>query len=92
MRYLSVLIVFLVSASCHEVTPVEETAIIEGPDVARCGYCGGWFIQVKDQRFRASLSSEFDKFNYPVYVRYELDQRPGYKEANWIQVQSIRPR
>ena len=92
MRYLLASIVFLVVAGCREIQPGESAAIAEGPDMAKCAYCGGWIIKMDNKKFRAGLSSEFAKINHPVLIRYQLDERPGYKEVGWIQIHSIRHR
>ncbi|MEO6287597.1 MAG: hypothetical protein ABIN80_16320 [Dyadobacter sp.] len=74
----------------NEVKLPEKTAVIAHMDFTFCGYCGGWFVYIDSTMHRADIPAPFNKENNKVLIRYEEDQRPGYNDARWITIKSIR--
>ena len=78
--------------SCKQVLPTEQVATIVGQDHTFCGFCGGWFVWVDSTQYRADIPPAYGKENNQVWIRYELNENPGYKDGHWITIKSIRQR
>lgn len=79
-------------SSCENVRLKEQAATIANRDYTFCGYCGGWFVWVDSTMYRATVPASFEKEYNKVWIRFEPDERPGYKDTRWIKIKSIRAR
>lgn len=87
---LCLVILLGILAGCKEVQPAEQAATIANRDYTFCGFCGGWFVYIDTTLYRAEIPPAFAKDNNKVLIRFEKDQRLGYKEGRWIILKSIR--
>lgn len=79
-------LLFFISVGFSQNTNCSYVGSINGYDYTRCGYCGGWLIEVNGHIFRADSipnakvilgSSKDIVFPIPVYLDYK-------RSKNWI--------
>ncbi|MDX1941752.1 MAG: hypothetical protein SFU99_14425 [Saprospiraceae bacterium] len=77
--------VILLTFSCHDAErDFRSEGLITGPDARLCVCCGGWFIQIEGEPYRAYLSAEqfrtlnidLSELPLPVRLDWELQSQP----------------
>lgn len=89
------LFLLLVVADCRRENPLpgEVSATVVSADGSKCGFCGGWFVDVNTIRYRANVPAPFANPNTPVWIRFLNDEGDELKRlGNWIEIRSIRAR